>query len=150
MFGQVPADSHVPGVAGLRRRGSLAVQSRLWGGAWGGVRSRAPQCGQEQRVAVVPGQHHARCGALPSQLLQGERRRPGDPKPGLLAQICCGLTRQPRTPLLPGLSMGDSEVPKNYPCHSHSFSMPECGRGDSGDGVRKEAHRGGEAQGRRT
>lgn len=89
MFGQVPADSHVPGVAGLRRRGSSAVQGRPWGGARGGVRSSVPQCGQEQRVAVVSGQHHAQCGALPSQLLQGESRRPaGSPKPSLLSEFC--------------------------------------------------------------
>lgn len=69
VFGQVPADLHVPGVAGLWRRGSLAVQGRPWGGARGGVRSSARQCGQEQRVAVVPGWHHAQCGALPSKLL---------------------------------------------------------------------------------
>lgn len=84
VFGQVPADLHVPEVAGLQRR-RLGYPGRTMGrgAGWGLELGSAVQT--EQRVAVAPQRHHARCGALPSQLLQGERNLPRDLKPDLLA-----------------------------------------------------------------
>lgn len=84
VFGQVPADLHVPRVAGLQRR-RLGDPGRTMGRGAGWGLELGSAVRTEQRVAVAPRRHHARCGALPSQLLQGERNRPRDLKPDLLA-----------------------------------------------------------------
>lgn len=159
VFGQVPADLHVPRVAGLLRR-RLGDPGRTMGRGAGWGLEFGSAVRTEQRVAVAPRRHHARCGALPSQLLQGERNCPRDLKPDLLAAssrvpggvrgagnsraLGCLLvaTRYPRTIC--------AAVTTSRISGSRGIGLRKCGPGVSGhrEGVEVGTHRGGWAAGR--